>query len=130
MKNLSILVVLTLTALTGGLSQVHPVISYQGILTTGGGPVADGGYTLTFRIWDEYTRTYSDMIVEMTRRSMDQTLAVSEQIAGIWMDAARKTQTLLVKESEAALKLAEQTREQVKATSDKVAKMMGDFSAN
>ena len=86
--------------------------------------------TNTFQIWDEYAKTYSDMIVEMTRRNLDQSLAVSEQIAGIWMDAARKAQTMIVKESEAALKLAETTREQVKTASDKVAKMMGDFSAN
>lgn len=83
-----------------------------------------------FQIWDETTRTYSDTIVEMTRRSLDTSLAMSEQIAAIWMDAARKTQALIAKESETALKLAGEAREQAKATSDKVAKMMGDFSAN
>ena len=83
-----------------------------------------------FELWDETTKSYSDTIVEMTRRSLDQTLAFSEQIAGIWMDAAKKTQTIMLKESEAALKLAEEAREQARATSDKVAKMMGEFSAN
>lgn len=82
------------------------------------------------QMWEEYAQSYSDAIVEMTRRNMDQAITMSEQIAGIWMDAARKTQAMLVKESEAALKLAEEAREQAKATSDKVAKMMGQFSAN
>ena len=83
-----------------------------------------------FQTLEDYTRTYSDAIVDMTRRNLDQTLAFSEQIAGIWMDAAKKTQSLMLKESEAALKMAEETREQVKATSEKIAKMMGEFSAN
>jgi hypothetical protein len=80
--------------------------------------------------WDEYANTYTDMIVEITRRSLDQSLTLSEQIAGVWMDAARKSQAMIVKESKAALKMAEEARDQVKATSDKVAKMMGEFSAN
>jgi hypothetical protein len=82
------------------------------------------------KMWEDYSKSYTDMVVEMTQRSFDQSLALSEQIAGIWMDAAKKTQDLMMKETEAAMKLAEETQAQMKTASDKVMEMTKNFSAN
>jgi hypothetical protein len=83
-----------------------------------------------FQIWDETARTYSERLFEMTRRNIDQTLAMNEKISEMWIDAAAKTQALAVKQTEAALELAETTREQVKTASEKITRMMGEFSTN
>jgi hypothetical protein len=83
-----------------------------------------------FQVWEDYAKTYSDFVVETTQKTFDQTLALSEKVAGMWLDNARKAQELTLKESEAALKLAEKAQTQMKTASDRWVKMVKDFSIN
>lgn len=83
-----------------------------------------------FEMFEENTKTYTDFVFETTQKSFDQALAMSEKLAGMWLDNAKKAQDLTVKQTEAALQMAEAAQTQMKTASDRWVKMTKDFSAN
>jgi len=83
-----------------------------------------------FEILEENTKTYTDFLFEATQKSFDQALAMSGKVAGLWLDAAKKGQELTLKQTEAAFEMAEAAQAQMKTASDRMVKMMKDFSAN
>jgi len=81
-----------------------------------------------FEMFEESTKTYTDFLFETTQKSFDQALAMSEKMAGMWLDTAKKAQELAVQQTEAAFQMAESAQTQVKTASDRWVKMTKDFS--
>ena len=83
-----------------------------------------------FETWEKQAKSFADTMLETTRQGLQQTIAMSERMAELWLDAARKAQELSLKETEAALALAEDVQSQWKTASDRMTKMVKEFSAN
>ncbi|MCB9135558.1 MAG: hypothetical protein H6636_09030 [Anaerolineales bacterium] len=83
-----------------------------------------------FETFEETTKTYTDFLFETTQKSFEQALAMSEKMTGMWLENAKKAQELTVKQTEAALQMAEAAQTQMKTASDRWVKMTKDFSAN
>jgi len=87
-----------------------------------------------FEMWEGYTKSYTDLLLETTQKTFDQSLALSERMAGMWLDTAKKAQELAqstaLKETEAAFQMAEAAQTQMKTASDRFAKMVKEYSVN
>jgi hypothetical protein len=85
-----------------------------------------------FEMFEETTKTYTDFLFETIQKSFDQALAMSEKMAGTWLESAKKAQelaqTTAVKQTEAAFQMAEAAQTQMKTASDRWVKMAQDFS--
>ena len=81
-----------------------------------------------FEMWTKMAQDYTDFVFDNTRKSIDQTLALTARTTDLWVETARKAQEWSLKEQARAFELAGEVQGQVKQAIDQSVRLANDFS--
>ncbi len=78
----------------------------------------------SFGLWQEYTKAYTDFVMEATKQNVQASLEMRERMDKVMVELVKQAQTLSAQEQEIALQAAEAMKEQAQATAERINKMM------
>jgi len=78
----------------------------------------------SFGLWQEYTKAYTDFVMEATKQNVQASLEMRERMDKVMVELVKQAQTLSAQEQEIALQAAEAMKEQAQATAERINTMM------